>query len=177
MKYLIKPFFVFILFATSMHLRGQQMQTFNAGEAQMLPEIKGIVISENGKLVIGPMPSADQRGKEYQEIDLKSGDEIQFVNGKRVKTIEDFKKNYSEIKVGDEFKLGVKRGEQRFIVALKKSDAKAGPQIIRMGGDGKVISGDAKVENGKVIIGGKKLDLDSLQKAGANIKIKKDKKD
>lgn len=154
------------------------MKMFNSKEAQMLPEIKGIVVVENGKLVIGPIPSADQREKEYKNVDLQSGDEIQFVNGKRVRTIDDFKKNYFVIKVDDELKLGVKRGDQRFIVAFKKSkEVKGNQKIMTFTSDGKSGDRKIKVEGGKVIVDGKKINIDSLKKSGANIIIKKDKKD
>ncbi|KAF0140295.1 MAG: hypothetical protein FD122_2611 [Stygiobacter sp.] len=144
----------------------KRMQIFNAGEAQMLPEIKGIVLAENGKVVIGPIPDKDQRDGEYKNLDLAQGDEILFVNGKKIKSIDDFKKYYSEIKTGDNVKLAVQRDKDRFIVEFKKAEeAKGGQRIMKFSTDGKGGS-NVKVENGKVIVGGKKMDLDSLKKSG-----------
>ncbi|MFA7419311.1 MAG: PDZ domain-containing protein [Melioribacteraceae bacterium] len=144
----------------------KRMQVFNAGEAQMLPEIKGIVLVEKGKVVIGPIPDKDQRDGEYKSLDLAQGDEILFVNGKKIKSIDDFKKYYGKIKTGDNAKLAVQRDKDRFIVEFKKAEeAKGGQRIMQFTTDGKG-GGNIKVEKGKVIIGGKKMDLDSLKKSG-----------
>lgn len=146
----------------------KRMQIFNAGEAQMLPEIKGIVLVENGKVVIGPIPDKDQRDGEYKNLDLAQGDEILFVNGKKIKSIADFKKYFGEIKTGDNAKFAVQRDKDRFIVEFKKAEeAKGGQRIMQFTTDGKEGGkGNMKIENGKVIIGGKKMDLDSLKKSG-----------
>ena len=165
-----------MLLALSTLIKPQQFKMFNAGEAQMLPEIKGVVIFANGKVVIGPIPPADQRENEYKNLDLKSGDEIQFVNGKQITSINDFKKFYQPIKTGDEIKLGIKRGSDRSIVAFKKAEETSGKEnIMTISSDGKKRNGKMRIEGGKLIIGGKKLDLDSLKKAGAAIKINKEK--
>ena len=170
----IALFFGVILFSSL--LNAQQMKVFNADNAQFLPEIKGMVVFEDGKVAVGFTPPADQRGKEYKDVDLQTGDEIQFVNGKRIKTLADFKKNYGEIKVGSQVKLGFIRENQKFIVSFNKAEDTKGPQKIMKfttTGEG---GGKVKVENSKVIIGGKKMDLDSLKKAGANVIIKKGEK-
>ena len=172
-KSLLKLNFITLVFAAS--INAQQIKMISEDDAEMLPEIKGVVLFEDGKIVIGPSPSADQRENEYQDLDLQSGDEIQFVNGKRIKTMEDFKKNYHAIKTGEEVKFGINRNNQRFIVTFKKAEAMKGEpkiRIKRMAGE----DGNVKVENGKIIMNGKKLDIDSLKKSGANIIIKKDKK-
>ena len=163
-----------ILFSSLVN--AQQMKIFNADDAQFLPEIKGMVVFEDGKVVVDYAPEADQREKEYKDVDLQSGDEIQFVNGKRIKSLSDFKKNYGEIKVGDEVKLGFIRDNQRFIVSFKKAEETKSPQKIMKFSTTGESGGKVKVENGKVIIGGKKLDLDSLKKSGANVIIKKGEK-
>jgi hypothetical protein len=163
-----------LLILVSSVILPQQMKTFkfDADMAAFITEVKGMAVFENGKVTISFIPSADQREKEYQQLDLQKDDEIQFVNGKRIKTITDFKKYFGEAEVGKEVKFGIKRNDQRFIVTFKKAKQEmGGRQIERMEGGGK---GHAKVEGGKVIIGGKKLDLDSLKKAGGNVIIKSD---
>ncbi|MDP2038694.1 MAG: PDZ domain-containing protein [Ignavibacteria bacterium] len=157
-----------LVFAAIITAQEKRMQIFNAGEAQMLPEIKGIVLVENGKIVIGPIPDKDQRDGEYKNLDLAQGDEILFVNGKKIKSIEDFKKYFGEIKTGSNVKFAVQRDKDRFIVEFKKAEeAKGGQKIMRFTTDGKDGGkGNVKTENGKVIIGGKKMDLDSLKKSG-----------
>jgi hypothetical protein len=167
--------FISLLFICTI-LSAQQMKTFsfNKDAAEFFPEIKGMAIFENGKVVLGPMPESDRREKEYQQLDLQAGDEIQFVNGNRIKIMKDFKKYFGSAEVGKEIKLGIKRNDQRFIVSFKKAKQEmSGKQVIRIGGDG---SGNVKIENGKVIMGNKKVDLDSLKKAGGNVIIKSEKK-
>ena len=173
-KMFFKIFVATLLISVSVY--AQQMKIFSTDNAQMLPEIKGVVISENGKVIVGPIPSADQREKDYKELDLKTGDEIQFINGKRIKSIGDFKSNYSVINIGGEIKLGIKRGNERFIVSFKKSkELKPGGKIVSIQ-RGSADGNDVKIKNGKVIMNGKKLDLDSLKKSGAKVIIKKDTK-
>jgi hypothetical protein len=175
----MKPFFTRVLFfilIVSTVVLPQQMKMMikNDGSSEFLPEIKGAVVFENGKVSINFAFPADQREKEYQNIDLQKGDEIQFVNGTRIKTLNDFKKYFSEAEVGKEIKLGVKRNDSRFIVAFKKAKQEMGGQkMIIMNGEGK---GKMKVEGGKIMMGNKKIDLDSLKKAGGNIYYKSEKK-
>jgi hypothetical protein len=164
-----------LLFISNL-IPAQQVKTFtfNKDAAEFFPEIKGMAIFENGKVVLGPIPELERREKEYQQLDLKSGDEIQFVNGNKIKAMKDFKKYFGTAEVGKEIKLGIKRNDQRFIVSfIKAKQEMSGKQVIRIGGEG---SGNMKVERGKIITGNKKLDLDSLKKAGGNVIIKSEKK-
>ncbi|MCX6170113.1 MAG: PDZ domain-containing protein [Ignavibacteriales bacterium] len=175
MNRFITTTFISLLFICNI-MSAQQMKTFsfNKDAAEFFPEIKGMAIFENGKVVLGPMPESDQREKIYQQLDLQTGDEIQFVNGNRIKTMSDFKKYFGTAEVGKEVKLGIKRNDQRFIVSfIKAKQEMGGKQVIRIGGDG---TGNMKVESGKVIVGNKKLDPDSLKKAGGNVIIKSEKK-
>ena len=173
-SFLPKLFFAVLLVSSAVLPQQKRTFTFDAGQSAFIPEIKGMAVFEKGILSLSFVPPADQREKEYQQVDLQSGDEIQFVNGIRIKSLSDFKKSFGDAKVGEEVKLGIKRSDQRFIVAFKKAKQEMGDQrIIRMGGEGK---GDAKIEGGKIIMGNKKLDLDSLKKAGGKIIMKSDSK-
>ena len=173
-RFFIRTFIFFLIISAP--LFPQQMKTFKFDKesAEFFPEIKGMAIFETGKVVLGPMPESSQREKEYQQLDLQTGDEIQFVNGNRIKIMNDFKKFFGLAEVGKEIKLGIKRNDERFIVTFKKAKQEmGGKQIIKIGGDG---SGNVKVEGGKIIMGNKKLDLDSLKKAGGKVIIKSETK-
>jgi hypothetical protein len=173
-RFFIRTFISFLIISAP--LLSQQIKTFKFDKesAEFFPEIKGMAIFEDGKVVLGPMPESSQREKEYQQLDLRTGDEIQFINGNRIKAMKDFKKYFGLADIGKEIKLGIKRNDGRFIVTFKKAKQEmSGKQIIKIGGDG---SGNVKVEGGKVIMGNKKMDLDSLKKAGGNVIIKSDKK-
>lgn len=165
----VKAVSLLLVVAAIITAQEKRMQVFNAGEAQMLPEIKGIVLVENGKVVIGTIPDKNQRESEYKNLDLTQGDEILFVNGKKIKSIEDFKKYYGELKTGSDVKFAVQRDKDRFIVEFKKAEeTKGGQKIMRFTNDGKG-GGNVKIENGKVITGGKKMGIDSLKKSGKAI--------
>lgn len=164
-----KIFFILLLTTSVITAQERKVQVFNAEESQMLFEIKGIVIVEKDKIIIGPIPPADQRESEYRNLDLQANDEIVFVNGKKVKTISDFKKFYGELKTGEEIKLGIQRGKDRFIVQFKKGkETPGGQKIMKFSTDGKG-GENIKVEGGKVLINGKMVDIDSLKKSGRTI--------
>ena len=78
-------------------------------------------------------------------------------------------------------KFGLKRGEERFIVSLKKEDAlDSGHAVMKI----ESISSDGKapkieMKNGKMFMDGKEVNIDSLKENGMIIKtktIKEDKK-
>jgi S1-C subfamily serine protease len=98
-------------------------QPFNLGEL-------GAVIVDNGKEIkfLHLMP-ADNRPKAYKDVDVQSGDVILMCNGKRLKTLKDLEETYKATAIGAEFKMGVRRNEDRFIVALPKADPKDLPQM------------------------------------------------
>jgi S1-C subfamily serine protease len=98
-------------------------QPFSLGEL-------GAVIVDNGKEIkfLHVMP-ADNRPKAYKDVDVQTGDVILMCNGKRLKTLKDLEEAYKATAVGAEFKMGVRRNEDRFIVALPKADPKDLPQI------------------------------------------------
>jgi S1-C subfamily serine protease len=98
-------------------------QPFNLGEL-------GAVIVDNGKEIkfLHLMP-ADNRPKAYKDVDIQSGDVILMCNGKRLKTLKDLEETYKATAIGAEFKMGVRRNEDRFIVALPKADPKDLPQM------------------------------------------------
>lgn len=98
-------------------------QPFNLGEL-------GAVIVDNGKEIkfLHVMP-ADNRPKAYKDVDIHAGDVILMCNGKRLKTLKDLEEAYKATAVGAEFKMGVRRNEERFIVALPKADPKDLPKM------------------------------------------------
>ena len=175
----MKPFLtrlLFLMILISSVVLPQQVKTiFNDNKpSEFIPEIKGVAVFENGKVSIGFTFPTDSRKKEYQNVDLQKDDEIQFVNGKRIKTIEDFKKYFGNAEVGKEIKLGIKRNSERFIVAfIKAKQEMEGQKMIRMDGGGK---GDFKMKDGKIMMDGKMVNIDSLKKAGKNVIIRSEEK-
>jgi S1-C subfamily serine protease len=98
-------------------------QPFTLGEV-------GAVIVDNGKelKVLHAMP-VDMRLKAYKDIDIKDGDIVLMCNGKRLKTLKELEEAYNATAVAADFILGVKRGEERMIVAFAKADPKDLPKM------------------------------------------------
>lgn len=98
-------------------------QPFTIGEV-------GAVIVDNGKelKVLHAMP-VEMRPKAYKDIDIKDGDIVLMCNGKRLKTLKELEEAYNATAVAADFKLGVKRGEERMIVAFAKADPKDLPKM------------------------------------------------
>lgn len=98
-------------------------QPFTLGEV-------GAVIIDNGKeiKVLHAMP-VDMRPKAYKDIDIKDGDIVLMCNDKRLKTLKDLEEAYNATAVSADFKLGVRRGEERMIVVFAKADPKDLPKM------------------------------------------------
>ena len=96
--------------------------SFEADAVAMLKETSSILTEENGKTIVKFMPPKMAIDKNYQDVDLKANDEILFINGKKVKKLDDFKKVYNDIKIGSEIELGIKRKNEKFFVKLFKAD-------------------------------------------------------
>ena len=97
----------------------------------------GAVIVDNGKelKVLHAMP-VEMRPKAYKDIDIKDGDIVLMCNGKRLKTLKELEEAYNATAVAADFKLGVKRGEERMIVlhraafgSFPKADPKDLPKM------------------------------------------------
>lgn len=133
------------------------------GEFFFLNEAATMLKDEDGTIKIEMALPGEQRPKEYQNIDLKQGDEILMVNAKRVKSVKELEKMYDEIEVDSDVKLGIRRGEEMFIVSFNKIDPEklpkrklmirtAEPGDMKPGEEEKVVSERIKIENkdGKV---------------------------
>lgn len=165
MKKLVLLFALFIVSNTF----AQQMKIISAGDGAFISELKCLVSFKDGKLTLSDIMPVDMRDKEYRGIELQKGDEILFVNTARVKTLDEFNKAYHAIKTGEEVKLAVKRDSERFFVPFKKGDdSKMQRMQIKLDGN------DMKSKDGKIMIKGKEVNIDSLKKSGAKIMIKKD---
>ncbi len=159
---------------------GQTFKTFDAGTTFFIGEIKAAISEQENKLMVDFVPPANVGQDDAQKVDLAQGDEILYINGKRVKTIDALKEGYNSIKTGEEVKLGVKRDEKRFIVSFQKNDEAQKGHVMMMsktiGEGGKVETKTLTPKDGKVIINGEEIDVDSLEKQGV-IKMKTNKKE
>lgn len=164
-----------LIFAMSVITQAQRMHVMNADEVMFLDEFMGIAEYKDDGLVITSLNNKDSWLDEYKNVDIQVNDVIIYTNGKPVKSLEDFKKIYEDAAVGEEIKLGIKRGNEKFIAAFKRMDSsKIKRKIITMeapAGDGEMPNIEMKGD--KLFIDGKEVDPDSLEAAGIHIKTKK----
>lgn len=133
---------LFIFFALASNIFSQHKMMYKAnGPTTLLYEMKAIVEEDGGKLLIKMMPEKSMMNDEEKKVDLAIDDEILFVNGKKVKNVDEFKKVYEAIKIGESFELGAARNDKKFIVSLKKVD----PSTLNL----RIKKGDGKNEDEK----------------------------
>lgn len=108
-------------------------RTFSAGDAVVIREIGAVIVPKNDRLMVDIMLGNHER----EQSDVQKDDEVLMANGKKVKTVKDLREQYEGTNIGEEFKIGLKRGEHLFIAkVVKKSDEElnkaGGGMVIRM---------------------------------------------
>ena len=107
----------------------QQMKMFQAGEVFTLPEIGALIAQEGDQIkVLAALPK-DRRVQAYAGVDLLEGDVLLFFNGKRLKNVKEFEQNYAALAIGDTIQIGLRRKDDRLIVALAKADPASLPEL------------------------------------------------
>jgi S1-C subfamily serine protease len=108
----------------------------------MMPETGALVVQNKDVLKIDMLPPADARPKEYASVDLKVGDVILMVNGKKVTSANQLEEMFKAIKAGEEISLGIKREGGLRLVKFNRADESKLPKRQMMmltkdeGGDG-----------------------------------------
>lgn len=82
---------------------------------------------QEGEIVVAMAPPDGSLAEEYKDIELKENDVVMMMNGRRVKKTSVIREMYEKLEPGDEIKLGIKRGEEMFIVKFEKIDAENSP--------------------------------------------------
>lgn len=122
--------------------RRAMMITGEPGKMWMLNEVGAIASEEEGRVKIDVISPPYARPKAYESIDLKEGDIIMMANGKKVTSAKFISDMYDSLKIGDDLKMGIKRGEQMLMVTVKKADPETLPKrkmVIREGEPGKAM--------------------------------------
>lgn len=141
-----RRFLIVLSFILSAQAFSQMMVTKgNVGtEPFLMAETGAMIIQENDLLKIEMVLPERARPEEYRHLDLKKGDEILMMNAKRIKSIDAMKELYEGVGVGAEVKMGIRRGEEMFIVRFNKMDPEKAPQrrmmIRRSDGSGTISS-------------------------------------
>lgn len=105
-----------------------RMMQFDADKAVMIDEVGMVVAERDGKLTVDFVAPKEQRPKAAAEIDVAAGDEVGMAAGKNVGSAKALRAAYDSVKVGGEFKLGLRRDGQSFIVSFNKMDPKDMPK-------------------------------------------------
>ena len=79
-------------------------------DGQTLILLGALVVGKGGELQVLVTMPGEHRLKVYRDVDLQEGDRIMMVNGSKATSIDDLKEALAVLKVGDEIKLGIKRG-------------------------------------------------------------------
>jgi hypothetical protein len=103
-----------------------------------LPELGAIIVGGDKELRIEAIVPAEGRPKSHAGVDLQEGDVVLLFNRKRVKTIADIKEAYEGAAVADTIKMGIRRGQEMFLVSFVKADPKNLPkrELKIIGGSG-----------------------------------------
>ena len=155
--------FVLLLFilACSQFAQERKTFTFSADNSFLLKELTAVVQEQDGKIYFEMIPPQVLAQDKFKDLDLQKGDEILYINRTKVNSLDDLRTAYEAIETGKEIKLGIKRGEERFFASLMKEDKPEGGKVMMMDTGG----GSFESKDGKVMMDGKMVDLDSLKKA------------
>lgn len=109
-----------------------QTQLKFEGQPFVFNEFGAIIAEQEGALKIQMMVmEPEQREPAYRKVDLKAGDQIVMVNGKRAKSTADLEAAYKALKAGEEITLAIKRDQARMMVNFPKGDPeKQGARIM-----------------------------------------------
>lgn len=122
-------------------IRGDSAGTMmrQVGEIFQLRELGALISSDKDRLRVDHIMPGDKRPKGYADVDLQEGDIILMANAKKVKEVGALKELYEGMKVGEVFKMGIKRDEAMMLVSFTIADPKDLPKMqMRMitSGDG-----------------------------------------
>ncbi len=111
-----------IIFAQPLHAQVQRTMTFDASTSFLLQELNAMIIENDEGLLVEMIMGQPSGGSEAMDDELQRGDAILMVNGKRTSSVSVIRETYESLSKGDEIKIGVRRGETRFIVRAVKGD-------------------------------------------------------
>lgn len=127
-RYLLLPAFMIAL-ALPLQSQERRTMTFDASSSLMLPEFSALLtINGNGALQVEMKMGQHNSDASLMNDQLERGDLILMMNGARVSDIAEMRKQYEGIAEGDEIKIGVRRGVERFILTKIKGDVPEGAQ-------------------------------------------------
>lgn len=128
--------FVVLVLASALPILAQHTVTrrIDASNGVVLSEIASIATpAEGGEGVTLTVLPADMRPKENRSLDVREGDRVLMMNGKRIRSADALRELYEAVEEGGEVKLALERGDERFLVSFEKGD---GSNTLGGGGGG-----------------------------------------
>lgn len=111
---------VLILMPQLLEARQNQTMTFDASTSLILQEFTALLAVEDEEIKVRLQMSGNTNNEGGDR--LETGDVILMMNGKRASDIATLRELYESIEDGEELKIGVRRGEERFILRAEKGD-------------------------------------------------------
>ncbi len=136
----MKQFFAVLLFVCSLNSAFSAQEpkritrSFSSDNSVIIREVGAVITTKDDNLVVEVILGNNEK----ESADIVKDDLVLMANGKKLKSMKDLRDQYDNAKIGDEFKLGLKRGENLMISTfVKKSDeelnkAGNGRMMIRM---------------------------------------------
>ncbi len=107
------------VFSNTKAMAQEKTMTLDAKTSLMLPEFEALIVEKDGEVKVMLRFGKDtSKGGDH----LEKGDLILMINGVRVKDLANLKEVYGALEKGEQIKMGVRRGESRFIVSAIKGD-------------------------------------------------------
>ena len=126
--------FLSVLIINQSKAQATRTMSFDAATSLMLSEFQAMLVEEDGEIKVRVrMGNSDEPGDK-----LEQGDFIIMMNGKRAGSIAELRKIYDSVPKDEEIKIGVRRGNERFILQKIKGDVPegGGRMVMRMETDG-----------------------------------------
>ncbi len=115
---------VFVLLPHLLEARQAQTMTFDANSSLILQEFTALLTVEEDEIRVRLQMSGNSN--ENGEDRLEAGDVVLMMNGKRATDLGTLRTLYESVEDGEEVKIGVRRGEERFILRATKGDVPEG---------------------------------------------------
>jgi S1-C subfamily serine protease len=97
-----------------------------------------VVLLDELGLVVGVMPGSEELSvltvlpDAEPGVEVKDGDLLLMINGKRVRDAVALREAYESAEVGETVKIGFRRGDERFLASFERKSAEGGPKRMVM---------------------------------------------
>jgi len=115
-----------LLIVVCISIQAQTKQTFKMtgapGEIFLINELGAVISESDGQIRVDMILPPNQRDEKYIAVDIRVGDIIKMFNGKSISSVKQVEDIYSNLKVGDDVKFGIRRDRDMLIAKFVKAD-------------------------------------------------------